>query len=424
MRTSSLLVVVALAGTLAAPAARAGETPAARALRAYIAEYSASRFARAHALIPAWARKYNMNCSGCHYPVPPRLNATGMRFKWAGYRMPEEIGEKIDVEKVQNYAAGHGVVQYEYTKTEGQAATNGFAVPEVGLFYAGPAGRSYSGFFEFERNPDGTTDLVAHVSTLWGKQQAYGGFRVGQMHGINEWGVAGLDRHVSVNDVAPLGTITSAIPFSFDTQLGLEGYVVTGSNRLSLQVTNGIDVTGSGTPGGPGPQKDVALIDQVLYDTAGSGIEAVGYYGSLKGLDPNPAFSSKYSHFWRLAFTASKIYRNVEVLGGVVYGKDFDLPDSVATALGLTGNENKGVGYWASGQYFMPGTPLVVFGRYEFVDPNTQISGDAVRHYVAGAVLPLNLPQYLRWTLEWRLDSPQGGLPKTNDVITELQLNF
>ena len=27
--------------------------------------------------IPAWARRYNMNCSGCHYPAVPRLNEIG-----------------------------------------------------------------------------------------------------------------------------------------------------------------------------------------------------------------------------------------------------------------------------------------------------------------------------------------------------------
>src|SRR6266571_2484342 len=100
---------------------------AARAMaRTYVATYSVTYLARAHARIPAWARKYNMNCSGCHYPAPPRLNATGQRFKWAGYRMPEDFGDKVNVEKLQNYVAGHGVVQFEWTKTEGQPANNAF----------------------------------------------------------------------------------------------------------------------------------------------------------------------------------------------------------------------------------------------------------------------------------------------------------
>ena len=388
-------------------------------IRDYEATYSTRTAMTAHLMIPAWARKYNMNCSGCHYPAPPRLNATGMRFKWAGYRMPEEIGEKVDVERVQNYVAGHGVIQYEWTKTKGQPSTGAFAVPEVGLFYAGPVGKHYSGFFEFERVADGTTDLVAHVSGLWGKATGYGGFRAGQMHAINEWGVAGLDRAISINDIAPLGTITEAIPFSFDMGLGAEAYYVKGSNRLSLQAVNGIDLEGSGAPGASTSSKDVAVIEQLLYDSVGSGIEAVGYYGTLKGIDSIGA-PGLNSHFWRLAFTANKLYKDWEFLGGLVYGKDFDLP----AALAFPNNENKGIGYWFSGQYYVRQTPLVLFGRYEFVDPNTDVSNDGVRHFVAGAVVPINLPQYLRWTLEYRLDSPQGGLPKTNDLATELQLNF
>src|SRR6266540_7090048 len=89
---------LALAGIIAAAVpsvARAGGGPA--WLRAYMTSYSTRSLAASHALIPAWARKYNMNCSGCHYPAAPRLNATGIKFRWAGYRMPDAIGENVDV---------------------------------------------------------------------------------------------------------------------------------------------------------------------------------------------------------------------------------------------------------------------------------------------------------------------------------------
>lgn len=414
MRTIGLVL---LSLVVAPFPARAGETPA--AVRAYMAAYTASNLERAHAMIPAWARRYNKNCDACHYPVPPRLNAEGQRFKWAGYRYPDALGEKVEVEKIQNYVAGHGVVQYEWNKTEGLPANNVFAMPEAGVFFAGPFGRNFSGFLELERNPDGTMDALATLGSVWGKERAYGGFRLGQMHAIAEWGVAGFDRPVSVNDIAPLGTVTEAIPFAFDMALGVEAYVVTGSNRLSAQVTNGIDRDGEVVPGGPGPSKDVALIDQLIYDDAGSGVEAVAYYGTLKGLDTLTA-ANLNSHFWRLAFTANKIYRDVELLGGVVYGRDFDLPGS----LGFTNNENKGLGWWASGQYYVPQAPLALFARYEAVRPNTNVTDNAVRYVDAGVVVPLNLPQYLRATLEYRLTSPPGGQPKTNDVIAELQLTF
>lgn len=240
-------VVLALRG---GPSA-GGTIPSKAVVTAYIAAYSAT-LTGASTRIPAWARKYNMNCSGCHYPVPPRLNATGIRFKWAGYRMPEEIGEDQAVEKIQNYLAGHAVLQYEWNRTSGQPSVSAFGFPEVGLFYAGPFGRHYSGFLEFERNPDGTTDALAALSGIWGKESQYGGFRVGQMHGIAEAGIAGFDRPVSANDIAPLGAVTSTNPFAFDVVLGAEAYLVRGSNRLSFQVTNGVDVTEAAHPAVPG----------------------------------------------------------------------------------------------------------------------------------------------------------------------------
>ena len=71
----------------------------------------------AHA-IPAWARKYNMNCSGCHSPAVPRLNGKGYAFKWAGYRMPEEIGENQEVKQVSEYLAARFVFNYSWNKTQ------------------------------------------------------------------------------------------------------------------------------------------------------------------------------------------------------------------------------------------------------------------------------------------------------------------
>ncbi|MGE5760566.1 MAG: hypothetical protein ACM37V_09455, partial [Gemmatimonadota bacterium] len=78
---SSLLLLVLATGSVSARAPDA--------VRSYIAAYASAATARATAAIPAWARKYNVNCSHCHYPAPPRLNATGLRFRWAGYRMPD-----------------------------------------------------------------------------------------------------------------------------------------------------------------------------------------------------------------------------------------------------------------------------------------------------------------------------------------------
>src|SRR5262245_38652640 len=45
--------------------------------------------------MPMFARRYGVPCSTCH-TSPPRLNETGYRFRAAGFRMPEEIGNSIE----------------------------------------------------------------------------------------------------------------------------------------------------------------------------------------------------------------------------------------------------------------------------------------------------------------------------------------
>lgn len=416
MHRGSLLWLTAL-GVMALPsAARADETPP--SLRAYIAEYSASRLAKAHALIPAWARRYNKNCNACHYPAPPRLNAEGMRFKWAGYRYPDAIGENVEVEKIQNYVSAGAEVDFTYEKTENApATTNVFSAPGVTLFYAGPFGRHFSGFFELEHGPDGEIERIAQIGTVWGTEKAYGGFRGGQFHNLVEWGVAGFDRLPGPTmPVALDGPITGTIPFSLaGPRLGAEAYFVQGSNRISAQVLNGITRDGAGDVGEGNLKKDFLVTDQFLLDDAGSGVQAVGYYGSVENLDTlvSPGLTS---HFWRLGASANKIYHDFEILGGVVYAKDLDLPGGAA--------DTKGLAYWFSGQYFVAKPSLTLYGRYEFLDPNTSVANDGTRRYVIGSILPVTLPEYLRCAVEYHLDAPQGGLPKTNNVTATVTLTF
>jgi hypothetical protein len=417
MHVVSLLLVAALPAAGTPSAARADRMP--ERVRTYMAEYRERALDKAHALIPAWARRYNKNCDACHYPAPPRLNAEGQRFKWAGYRYPDELGEKVEVEKIQNYVAFRGRVRYDYAKTQNQpASTSEFAFEDATVFYGGPFEKRYGAFFELEREAENAVELTAHIAAAWGKENAYGGFRIGQMHWLQRWGLAGFDRPVGVRTPTPVsGAVTAALPFAFATdQLGVEAYYVAGGkNRLSAQLLNGVNIEGKGDEGDADKKKDVVLIDNFLIDEAGSGVTAVGYYGSLDT-------AGTTAHFWRLGLTANKIYKDFELLGAVVYGKDFDLP----LAMGFPGNENKGLGWWVSGQYMVPqAASLTVFGRYERVDPNTQTANDARSRWVVGSVLPVGLPQYLRLALEGAVDVPQApGAPKRYGAVAQVMLNF
>lgn len=373
--------------------------------------------------IPPWARKYNMNCSGCHYPAPPRLNATGQQFRWAGYRMPDEIGENAEMDRVSNYLGTRFRFRYVFAKPSGQSATTSeFQLPDATIFYSGAFGKNFGGLLEMAKEEE-ETEFGASVFAVWGGERSHGGFRVGQTHMLLNAGVAGFDRVVGINNPTPVGgVVTSAIPFSFaGDQAGIEAFYVVGRNRVSAQMFNGNVPREEGLARG-GKRKDFVLTDQIVWDKDGGGLQGLFYYGTVTGLDTTLA--DQNSHFWRLGFSASKVVSSVELLGGLVYGKDVDLP--VGGSLPFTASQANGYGYWFSGQYVVPSSALTFYGRYEYVDPDTDASDDANRRYVLGCLLPVNLPEYLRLNVEFWRDDPQRratGVAQ-NNLAVEVMLSF
>ena len=407
-----------------------------------------------HAL-PAWGRKYNMNCSGCHYPAVPRLNATGLQFKWAGYRMPDEIGEKTEVQKIEEYLAARARLRYEYEKVRNEpAARDAVVVPSASLWAAGPFGKRFGGFVEFEREEEGTIDLTTEVSAIWGRQSSYAGVRAGAGHLLYGGAIAGFDRPTGIVAPLPLAEATTgAVPFLFSGDVaGVEAfYVLGGRNRLSARLVNSMPdaapLVGEATPAARGRRalalgrafaasasqeeeeeggatsmgRDVVVANQLMWDDLGSGVTALAYFGGVRGLDADaPGRRARYT---RLAASANKIVANFELLGGYVYSRDTRLP--VGGVSPLTSARATGSAYWLSGQYVIPRSPLTVFGRYEFLDPNTDEGEDARRRVVLGSVLPVSLPEYLRLGLEVLLDNPQRAAgERRRGIAAEVQLAF
>ena len=375
--------------------------------------------ADAHAL-PAWARKYNMNCSGCHSPAVPRLNAKGFAFKWAGYRMPEEIGENQEAKQVTNYLAARATFQYMFGKTETQSAdVNTFVLDNATLFAAGSLGKNYGAMFEFSHNANGV-DLMVNMIGVWGKETEWYGVRGGEMHWLNEGSVAGFDRATGINFATPIGgPTTSANPFQFDSHgLGIEAFYVKGKNRLSFEVLNSLNPAGNMSGAGAPTTKDFVAIDQFIYDNRGSGFTAAGYFGSIAGLDTLALGTT--SHYTRVALTANKIFKSAELLGGYVYSQDRDLPlGKTFSSTSMTGS-----GYWVYGGYTMP-SALTMFSRYEFVNPNTDATDAGSTRWVLGGVMPANLPEYLRMAAEYTLDMPKAaGALKRHGFTLEMMFSF
>jgi hypothetical protein len=97
--------------------------------------------------IPAFARKYEKDCSYCHNAWP-QLNRKGREFKELGYRMEDELGEDIpisDYGELGSFPIAAQIVARPYDKRDsGDEKLR--AIHEVEIFVAGAVGRHWSGY--------------------------------------------------------------------------------------------------------------------------------------------------------------------------------------------------------------------------------------------------------------------------------------
>jgi hypothetical protein len=111
--------------------------------------------------IPAFARKNNMSCSGCH-TAWPALNAFGRQYKEHGYRVGHLEAPKITISKDlkwdENLPVSVVIVGRPYDKKD-SGDTKNRAVHEVELMVAGPMGEKFSSFFEIEAEDEVTNGI-------------------------------------------------------------------------------------------------------------------------------------------------------------------------------------------------------------------------------------------------------------------------
>jgi hypothetical protein len=379
------------------------------------------------AAIPPWARKYNMNCSGCHYPTVPRLNATGLAFKWAGYRMPDEIGKAAEVKKIDEYLGARGIGQYQYTKTKSTPAdTNTLLVPSASVFLGGALGKYYGAFLEFERMPDASIDLVGMFTGAWGKENAFGGVRAGQGHLLFGGAAAGFDRPTGILAPLPLeAQLTPGIPFTFAGDVaGVEAfYVLNKMNRVAVQYVNGLAPGGEGMDVVTTPNTHNWVVsDQVFLDDIGLGLMGVAYFGRIDGLDSTQA--TLRSSYQRYGLTGNKFFGPFEAQAGYVYGNNSDLPIGTAK-VAFPSSTVSSDGYWFYGGYTMKPSYWTVYGRYEVLDPIRSVADQQLRRFVIGSVLPINVPEYLRLGFEYFFDSPQSSsTPSRQGIAAQIHIAF
>lgn len=101
--------------------------------------------------VPAFARKYDKQCSSCH-TAWPMLNKAGRMFKEAGYKFPGpskniNIGDDIELDSVLPISAILVARPYD-KKDSGEAKLR--ALHEVEIIFAGNMAKDFSGYFEIE----------------------------------------------------------------------------------------------------------------------------------------------------------------------------------------------------------------------------------------------------------------------------------
>jgi hypothetical protein len=113
--------------------------------------------------IPAFARKYEKNCSACHLAWP-QLNSAGRQFKEAGYRFPsdDEHAQKVSdfLYWDKHFPISAVLVARPYDKKD-SGDTKLRAVHELEILAAGVIAKQASGWFELEAEDE--TDFEPEV---------------------------------------------------------------------------------------------------------------------------------------------------------------------------------------------------------------------------------------------------------------------
>ena len=373
--------------------------------------------------IPAFARKYNADCSMCHYPNVPRLNSFGHEFRRAGYRTAEEFDKDQDITEVGNFLAARSRARYNYNNAENGDIESQFQFHDATLFYAGSMTRNLSSFAELEFEPEKDETeigLVAHIGGVFGKPDHYSTFRVGQFHVISREGFGGFDRPTGISTASILSDDLTAdgVPFKIgEDQRGLELTHVFKRSRLIAQILNGVDEEGKGTADDTNTAKDYAFAFEQILDDLASGFTLYGYWGSWFD-NEDPAIRNR-AGFARYALTGNKIFPgvlggNFELMTGYVRSQD-----SAPSALG--GNV-QGNAFFVEIEDYFDRHNFTVLARYDFIDPDVDEGNDRKGRWTIGYVRTLQ--SYLRLAVETNITQKDADDSTDYGATGELMVNF
>ncbi len=342
--------------------------------------------------MPMFSRKLEMPCSSCHMVVP-KLNEMGMKFRAAGFRMPDEIGKPDEqVNNVSTQMSTRMQSRYDAARTDNAGVKTDksqFTFFEV-TFYplTGAFAKNYSSLFELSIGPEEPVEIEnAYVRGDWNAGKGFFPARAGVFHPFE--GIGASDRPVALD--RPMFQTTSAnfnqktffTPWNFD-EAGLEvGYT---QQRTLLRATlfNGLtydaneDVAHPAQTGAAGnafakdPVRpdfhsvDVQVFLTQMLNADGAGVSLYYYKGALALPVDNIPTSGTYwnNSFDRVAAYASyPLNKHLMLMAGAQQGSDM----TYTSAAGY-GKKSKSMGVFGEADVDMSQNWWLT-GRYETFDP-------------------------------------------------------
>lgn len=361
--------------------------------------------------MPNFARKYDKNCSMCHTQVP-KLNRTGFEFRLAGYRTPDEIGEKEADFDLADFFAARIQMQNDYKKHDDVNPTKNTSSDQLTFFEAtlypltGSWGQHFGSLVELSMAPgEGFEVENAYVRGVWGDQNGFFTGKIGVMHPQEGFGAS--DR--VLGNVRPLFQKQPANPgspfylWNVDEMAVEAGYywVKSGTN-ISGRISNGViwKADSNGTIGDHADPAQGGALTKTLsqpasnhknwqavlnqYLSKDSGF-TVYYY---QGVIPYPDTSANVAPYTEDKFSRLAVYANwyalpktLNLQAGWEDGKDTLDDPNINLAGGLSGTGatqnstkvGKSGGYFAGVEWYPIDGKLAFGARYDNFDPSKKV---------------------------------------------------
>ena len=370
--------------------------------------------------IPAWARKYSLDCSSCHFGGTNRLTKFGKEFQVRGDRLASDASEtEIKELNLSNYMSLAGKFRFNADK-DAVPSTN-FDVEALSIYSGGALYDNYSYFFEYYLHEPGketsstggqidtaTRGKLAEMYLLYNSNpegENYTFVRAGQItprliHHASTGARISISRPNTWNDNAGGGNLYTPRDRSYGVTVGTH-------NPSGLIGEIGVLNGGGGNSRPNQPEnnnaKDFFASASQFLDEEGSYIGAYAYNGTYPITGTSP-FQDKFS---RYAILGEFIRGDFVVSGAYSWGQN---------TLAAGGHRNPKAHYVEAGFNVSPISTL--FARYDFFDSDLTASKTAMALGFSQRLSHLG-----RWAIEGQQVSPKGGT-KTSKLTFELNWMF